>query len=302
MTDDVYIIDSNDSFNDIYDLLSNKSIIKTDPTIRLIGFDCEMISENTYTKSFYQYLKDNPQVRPYNNIIVCKILLHTDSLCVLIDLVKMTAVPNKLVDILKNESWIKTGVGISNDMLILSENYSLGQFNGHIEMKNIGVLCGIEEPNLLEMYKLLSHDISMTKFKTQLSDWSKDFTLEQIKYAKNDAYMSYIIGKKMFNIICPVLKNTFMHDIQSYDDIIVSKPIALKMSQTDQINYVGKLQEYAQKNEIGLPKYIELTKGPNSFDCRCIFNEERCIDKGKNKKEAKQNAAHLMCQIMNLTH
>lgn len=301
MTDDVYIIDSNDSFNDIYDLLSNKSIIKTDPTIRLIGFDCEMISENTYTKSFHQYLKNNPHIAPYNNIIVCKILLHTDSLCVLIDLTKMATVPDKLVNILKNESWIKTGVGISNDMLILSENYSLGQFNGHIEMKNIGVLCGIEEPNLLEMYKLLSHDISMTKFKTQLSDWSKDFTLEQIKYAKNDAYMSYIIGKKMFNVICPVLKNTFMHEIHSNDKII-SKPIALKMSQTDQINYVGKLQEYAQKNEISLPKYIEFIKEPHEFGCGCIFNEKKCIGDGKNKKDAKQNAAHLMCQIMNLTH
>ena len=198
--DNITIIESIDDFIKIYPKLEKASIYYQETTsIRLIGLDCEMISKNNVNDTYEKYLSEHLEVIPYNDIIICKIIIYTEGICIIIDLGKFDDIPKQLIEILKNDSWIKTGVGISNDLIILSHNYSLGMLVGCIEIKNIGIICGIPNPNLLELYKLLINDNHMSKSKNTSFDWSQELTLSQIKYARNDGYMSYMIGKKILN-------------------------------------------------------------------------------------------------------
>lgn len=321
--DNVKIVQLCESFDVLYDTLATQAIYsKENQLIRLIGFDCEMITDNQEcNKEIYEtYIKNHPEVKPYNNIIICKIIIYTNDFCVIVDLSETKAMPIKLIEILKNDSWIKTGVGIANDFIILSENYSLGILVGEIEIKNIALMCGINKPNLLEIYRSLTNDNTLNKTKSS-SDWSGDMTLSQIIYAKNDGYMSYIIGKKIFNMICPVIKNAFTQasnsvcdafsfsseDIdyslkneltqsrESIHDGPLTPPLDISI-ESSSVNYVGKLQEYAQHNNIELPIYKEIQTLNNTFTIQCNFINEQTIGIGKCKKDAKKEAARIMLE------
>lgn len=307
---EINIIESEEAFDQIYEALAEKAVIKSNPVIRLIGLDCEMINQHQYPKSFEKYLELHPRIIPHNQTIVCKLQIYTEGLCILIDLVKMAFIPDKLAELLKNESWLKTGVGISNDILLLSVNYNLGQCSSCLEMKNIASLCDIATPNLLDVYRTMTGDFSMNKDRVQLSDWSLEFTLEQIRYARNDAYMSYVIGKKMIGIMCPALKNTLVKIDESScimkctDDPVFSgkkQPLCIKMPTTDITNYVGRLQEYSQKNNKAMPIYEETTTSvKGTFVCGCEFEGKKVTGFGKNKKDAKQDAAKKMFDILHI--
>jgi dsRNA-specific ribonuclease len=66
-------------------------------------------------------------------------------------------------------------------------------------------------------------------------------------------------------------------------------------NKTDNINYIGKLQEHSQKNNIPLPKYEECGIESNGqFKCMCIYQDYTMYGVGKTKKEAKRHSAYLM--------
>ncbi len=327
--DNINIIESIDSFIKVYPKLEKASIYYQDAsTIRLIGLDCEMISKNNLIETYEKYLLEHSEITPYNDIVICKIIIYTEGLCIIIDLAKFNCLPKQLIEILKNDSWIKTGVGISNDFTILSHNYSLGMLVGSIELKNIGLLCGIQNPNLLELYKLLINDNQIAKSKNSSFDWSQELTLSQIKYARNDGYMSYIVGKKILQQLCPIIQNTIKQNIENnitqnitktknsrstssdddnlsdngnvsennnYDDILIEK-----MELNDNINYIGKLQEHSQKNNIPLPKYEEcgVLESSGQFKYNCFYQDHSISGVGKTKKEAKRQSAYLMYNLI----
>ena len=307
--DHINIVESADGFKDVYPKLEKASIYHQDTSIiRLIGFDCEMISKNNSIDIYDKYISEHLEIIPFNDIVVCKIIIYTDGLCIIVDLAKCNNVPIQLIEILKNDSWIKTGVGISNDFMILSHNYSLGMLVGCIEIKNIGILCGISNPNLLEIYKLLINDNHMTKSKTTSFNWSGELTLSQIKYARNDGYMSYMIGKKILQQLCPIMQNIIKQNIEynlsktsplnefhrsfSDDNIHLTE----KMDSSDNINYIGKLQEHSQKNNNNLPKYEDcgMNEITGQFKCMCFYQDHSLCGIGKTKKEAKKQSAQLM--------
>jgi len=308
--DDVNIITSSDEFEKIYYKLEESSFYESS-IIHLIGFDCEMITKNNHNEIFDNYLCEHPKIEPYNNIIICKIIIYTEKLCIIIDLTKMYDLPLLLIDILKNDSWIKTGVGISNDFIILSHNYELGILVGEIEIKNIGFLCNISNPNLLELYRLLTNDNLMLKIKNK-SNWSQELSLSQIKYAINDGYMSYMIGKKIFSILCPILKNIFRLNNNLYEksNLIHNNIISLSTNNlfndnlsietNDDNYYINKLQEHAQKNNLLLPKYNEFLVNNINEQYHCICSHEGNITYGigKTKKIAKKESAESMYYII----
>ena len=329
--DNINIIESIDSFIKVYPKLEKASIYHQDASIiRLIGLDCEMISKNNLIETYEKYLSEHSEITPCNDIVICKIIIYTERLCIIVDLAKFDCLPKQLIEILKNDSWIKTGVGISNDFTILSHNYSLGMLVGCIELKNIGILCGIQNPNLLELYKLLINDNQITKSKNSSFDWSQELTLSQIKYARNDGYMSYIVGKKILQQLCPIIQNTIKQNIENnitqnitktknslstssdddnlyssdngylsennnYDDLLIEK-----MESIDNINYIGKLQEHSQKNNIPLPKYEEcgVLESSSQFKFTCFYQDYCVSGFGKTKKEAKRQAAYLMYNLI----
>jgi hypothetical protein len=213
--DIINIIESIDDFVKVYPKLEKASIYHQNTfTIRLIGLDCEMISKNNLSDTYDKYVLEHPEIIPYNNIIICKIIIYTEGICIIVDLAKINCIPKQLIEILKNDSWIKTGVGISNDFIILSHNYSLGMLVGNIELKNVGLLSGISNPNLLELYKLLLNDNHIHKSKNTSFDWSQELTLSQIKYARNDGYMSYMIGKKLLQQLCSMIQIIIKQNIE----------------------------------------------------------------------------------------
>ena len=318
--DNVTIVESIENFEKVCPILDKISIYHQDPTIiRLIGFDCEMISKNNLNNIYDNYLKHHLEVIPYNDIIICKIIIYTEGLCIIIDLVKMNLLPPQLIDILKNDSWIKTGVGISNDFIILSHNYSLGMIVGCIELKNIGILCGIQTPNLLDFYKIITNDNKMSKSRDIPHDWTQELTLSQIKYACNDGYMSYIIGKKILQQLCPIITNIIKQNSEinifpvkkgkispninsneqnlSDNDLFenyLNNSILIEKIDSSNINYIGKLQEHSQKNNFPLPKYNEDISDQLTYIYICTYQGQTTKGIGNTKKEAKQNSANAM--------
>jgi len=358
-TTPVNIINSNYTFNKIYNELAIKSIYNDDNNniIRLIGLDCEMISSNQSTEIYENYIKTHQNIIPYNNIVICKLQLYCDTLCIIIDLPQMVNIPDKMIEILQNSSWIKTGVGIENDLLILSTNYSIGYICGQYEMKNIGLLLGFQNPNLHELYKILTGDDSINKNIYHDYDWTHELTVSQIKYAANDAYMSYVIGKKIFSQLCSSIKNKIKQQSNvnrlksnsvssnnsntsininnpEYSDIelisynenniynsennispeispelspeLSNSPFIININLNEQINYIGKLQEYCQKKNINNPEYIllpdnkNMSENENIFKITCKIMDNQTLGKGSNKKNAKKESAKKMCELLQL--
>ncbi len=59
--------------------------------------------------------------------------------------------------------------------------------------------------------------------------------------------------------------------------------IKLKLGIETEKNYVGLIQEYAQKNKFDLPVY-EIKEKDGQFRCKCTFLNHEVISDEKNKK------------------
>lgn len=301
-----YIIELVDDFNKYYTLLESSARFRSNPDIYVVGFDTESIGKKNYPQSFEkskQWILDNTTC----DVAVCKVQIATENICLLIDLCKLGPIlPNNLIKIMKSESWIKAGVGISQDLQYLSYNYKLGHCNGGFELKTIAQLADIKTPNLACIYSLLTNDYTV-KNKNHTGDWSFPLTDEQeIVYAAKDAYMSYKSFMSIAEYIVYKLKNDKISK-ESFEIKVINKNIDIVKSEisinspTSEINYVGLLQEYCQKNNKPIPIYEESNGSINAdFTIKCLYDSKQTIGIGRAKKLAKQIAAENMYKSISL--
>jgi len=296
----ITIIENIDQFNKIYNNLYDNSISgNTDNGIHIIGLDCEYITKNSYPES---YEKINWCSNINGSPIVCKLQMATQNICIIIDLCKFgNMLPDNLKNILKSESWLKFGAGITADMDHLSYQYNLGNCNGVI---NASILCryfGSLNPNLENLYNILSKTKEpFKKLEVKGRDWSQEMTLQHIKYAAEDACASYVIGIELMNHMknsLNIIFTKFEQGVTEQNNIQESNNIInIKVSNE---NYVGMLMDYVQKNKMKPPSFeythdINYSNNVNKFYCTCIleYNNKKStwISNGyTNKKDCKQN-------------
>jgi hypothetical protein len=310
MTDQytVYVVETLAQWSEVYKDFYEKSTTHKSPVIHLIGLDCEYINKSNQPESFAmsnKWIKCANCVNCVNGggggyIAVCKVQLACPSMSIIIDLCSLGPnLPDTLIDIFKNDAWIKCGVGTGQDLTHLSQNYGLGQCNGGFDVKNYVQMAGCQTPNLATTYSKLYNKQFEKDKRISMVDWSDPLTVEQIKYAANDAYVSYLIGTwivtRMVGLLNPVVRdcNNGEGEVKEPAE---DKPkmLVLKNSVSNEVNYVGLLQEWTQKNKLSMPTYLETTNDAShkqKFSCVCILNSFKRTGEGNSKKEAKQNAA-----------
>jgi dsRNA-specific ribonuclease len=159
--------------------------------------------------------------------------------------------------------------------------------NNNIKNENIDIANNINMGNQNEEYIIC--------------DWSKSLTIEQIEYASMDAIMSYKLGSilieglvgsfKKFKEIIPTQQKS------DQSDITLSQPLKMKLLSS---NYIGDLQEIAQKKKITLPEYVfsKSTETNYNFKVLCNFDLKTTCGFGMTKKDAKANAAKNMLDLL----
>lgn len=295
MNNRVLVIENTQQFREVFKSLYELSDNNTG--IHMVGLDCEYVTKNMHPDA---YENANWCIRKDPHKIAAKLQIAAENLCIIVDLCKIGyELPNDLILILESENWLKFGVGITGDMDTLAFQYNLNKCNGVFDM---GIICkylGCPTPNLEYLYN--SFSCSPDKFKKtddKYTDWSKDMTISQIKYASEDAYASYNIGKKM-------MKQTKVSFDALFEKYKCSTPenqspknyTSIELS-TVTNNYVGLLNEYSQKNKIPLPTF-EYIKQNDMFICKCDLtfpngNASMVSDPNTNKK----NAKHDVCKKM----
>ena len=313
----IIVIQTIKQFNDIYNEFKESAKInfsenKYANDIFLVGLDTEYISKDNNPKSFDNCLN---WIEKADKIAICKLQLATKQMSLVIDLCKFNKIlPENLIKIITTESWIKTGVGISNDLKYLSYNFNLAQCNGGIDIKTFAELKGCTNPNLLDIYTNISNGMYKDHVKKnkkinkqQIIDWSLDMTIEQVEYAGMDAYMSYIIGEYLitglikypqfdkFRIILD--KDDNDNNINTYNDkqLLVTTSLSCK-------NYIGLLQEYSQKTKLKLPIYQDENCDDINykFKISCNFKDLTTYGFGNNKKEAKTASAQEKVELIGM--
>lgn len=280
-----FYITTHQEFNDSFAKLEK---IITKPVV--IGFDVEKICKANQPESFK---KSHKWVLSTNSgIAACMIQIAYDDMCLLIDISKMTLpLPKKLLNIIVSDVWIKVGVGIEQDIKLLSENYKLGHCSGVIELKNFAQLAGCMNPNLGNIYRSLVGYTNKNNSKS-ICDWSKSLSASDLIYAAEDACMSLLVYKKIFNPIIESLNKEF--SVGKINISLENFSYNTNVKQNSN-NYISDLQEWCQSNKFELPIYNiseNLDKTFNAvikfqtFDGWKSFNA--C---GKSKKIAKHNVA-----------
>ena len=245
ITMNTYIINCVEDFNKHFKIFKESAKIGSKPNVFILGFDTESINTKLYNKNIDWVINVTN-----NNIATCTIQLASQTMCLIINLVKLKyPLPKQLIKLLTNDCYIKTGIGIENDLLNLSNNYNLGHLSGSIELKNIALLGKHKNPSLETLFSQMVVD-----YKKEIScirDWTQDLSYEQLNYAAKDAMMSL----QLFNAIMkPALDN--IANISTDDKNILKVNLVDKPQPsiiTD--NYIGKLNEIAQKKAIKMPNY-----------------------------------------------
>lgn len=295
---DVYIINDINEFHKYFPVLKSFARTGSKPDTFLIGFDVEFICEANQYESFIN--ADKWVLNKNSKQIACIIQIATNSVCMVINLVKIgKTLPNNLIKLIKNSCWIKGGIGVDNDLSVLSQNYNLGQCEGGIELKNIGLLAGLSSPNLEFMYNTLIGDTH--KKGSSICDWSKELNEEQLTYAAQDAIMSFHLTSIILEPSIKTIKNTMSE--KNLNSKLTINMINMENANnnlekdTHYVNYIGKLNEYAQKKSLSLPSYIELKRSLDNnypFKIECKFKDINTYGYGNSKKEAKHRSAELL--------
>jgi hypothetical protein len=302
-----YLVYSVEDFNKYYALLKSSASIGSVPERFFVGFDIEYISKCNSPESFKK-LK-----YPITDIAICCIQISSSDVCLVIHVPSLfeeniETLPNSLINIIKSDSWIKLGVGIDNDLRLLSESFNLKHCGGGIELSNLCILGGIKNPNLISSYNRF-FGTSLTKI-SHGDDWSQPLSPQNIEYAAKDAYYSYKLG---FELLQPSINNIIqvnskdeLHDpiIHVVNSQVLSSPT--QSSPIKFINYIGKLNEYIlKKKELSYIKYIEIgsDKSGFKFGCQCELTKDQTtlISTGfaNNKKDAKHDSAKNMLDKLN---
>ncbi len=287
---EVYVINNAEEFHGIYGRFKKSARVGSVPDTFLIGFDVEKISRANHSESFVNV--GNWICIVECDTACCLIQLATDSMVLICNLVKIGhPIPRKLLDIVSNGSWIKVGVGIDQDLANLSDNYNMRHCEGGIELRNIALMAKISKPNLENLYShMLGKHIQK---KTSICDWTQELTQDQLECAAKDAIMSYQLGKTILTPAIDAIKNS-VHDAMNFEFI---GDIEYKTTATDD-NWVGQLNEIAQKRCIDMPVYIS-SEHLNGFKYECSFDFDCTEGIGKSKKEAKRDAAQKMIELKN---
>lgn len=205
MSHKVVVVRSRDQFAQVYPELRESARIHREPDIFHVGLDVEYICRDNDAKSFSRCLE---WVKRAEKIAVCKLQVATATVCVVMDLCRFEAgaesgvnLPDTLVDLLRNEAWLKTGVGIGNDLAYLSHNFDLGQCSGGLDVRIVAQLRGCRSPNLVDLYASTSGTRPQVRDHSRGTDWSQDLTMDQVEYAGMDAIMSHRIGRYLVDAL-----------------------------------------------------------------------------------------------------
>ena len=313
----IHVVETHSQLNELFQTFKRQSrlnvpgsceepdgTIKVSPSIFFVGLDCEYISKSSFPELFTSMPK---WIKEVDDVAVCTIQLSNNDSCLILNMCKLgPEMPQCIRDILESNSWIKTGVGIDMDIKYISKNYKLDQCSGHIDLRTFGVLANINNPSLKELYEGLGFGVlSKNILDSKSTKWCDDLTMTQIKYAAEDAIASYKIGQMIFCNIGTFLKQKM--NLPSHKVILPEERNLITLSTTEE-NYVGLLQEYAQKNNYGFPIYDDwaVKDGPYNtkiHGCTCIFNtkdsEMKSHGNGSTKKEAKTMAAKSILDQIN---
>ena len=175
---------------------------------------------------------------------------------------------------------------LSNGLIsIFSEIFVCSEFN---QLKRIASgQLGISEYSI---FKISSSNITgeiLDKETGAHVDWSKDLTMDSIKYAASDAFASYHVG-------IPVVQS-----MVKYAPVKLTIPEQHIVIPVQNNNYIGMLQEYAQQRAMVLPTYTINSKGA-SFSCTCTFDDSTTSGDGSSKQTAKSSAAKNMLEFLDL--
>jgi len=294
-----YIINNNEEFAQYYHILKEDASLNTVPNRYVVGFDIEFVSKDNFPK-----FKDQP-----HNQILCFIQIATKNVCFVVNIFKFDHLHERLLNIIISDSWIKFGVGIENDLTIISNTFNLGHCSGGIELVNIALMANISSPNLERLYNMVNG--ACIKKANSICDWSlisddifgqSSFSnKDELIYAAKDAIISYKLGIEMFKPLIDVLeeKNKKLLDSTNiginfmnftYNEMITD-------IQDQELNYIGKLNEIAQKHNINIPEYSD-SKNNSIFVVECTFVDNKTIGKTTSKKAAKQLAAKKMYELV----
>lgn len=290
----VYLINSDEDFKNYYRKLFEDSKIGLQQAIHVIGFDIEYICKENLPESFLVFNKLN--MDDYNTG-VCLIQISSKNVCLVINLIQMgLQLPNKLIKLITKDNWIKAGVGVELDLFHLSKNYNLGHCAGGFDIKNFALIAEHPNPNL----ENLCNQFYDPKFKKMggIYDWTKPFTKDQINYAAKDSIISYNIFRKIFEPSIKFIKqclddnNINQLNIVNYDSNVEKKELKFEA------NFIGRLNELAQRDKLEIPIYKEIMESGNLFQIKCIFMNKETTGSGKNKKEAKYQSAKNMYNLI----
>jgi hypothetical protein len=295
------IIKSRQEFNDNYNELKESARVMSIPNVFLVGLDTEYITSGTYPEA---YKGAGAWVRNTTgtSIAICLIQLSTEEICLVINLVKLkNDIPESLLDILRNDSWIKVGVGVELDLKYLSSNYELGHCAGGIELRNIALLGHYKSPSLENLYSdMVGRHVRKT---SSICNWSGELKREQLEYAARDAMMSYQLFKVMLGPSIEWIKekegDKTVKDKLSVEIINLEENIGVSLVSEvieKKSNYIGELNEYAQQRRLALPLYEikEVSTCPSVFQTTCYFNGKKVETQDRSKQLSKKKAAEKM--------
>lgn len=268
----VEYISTSDQFESRFLRFSEECRIKDTPSIYHAGLDCEYISQNNFPESFER--SKNWTWKQTCKISTCILQLASPQTCLVINLCELgPKLPSKLIDILQSGNWLKTGTGINLDMVYLSDNFDFPHYSGCIDVSVMANLAGCETPNMCYLTKLFDVGTVSKNKEDSVKDWSQELTVKMLEYAGNDGFASYFLGER---IISNMVSNLSLAIQQKQTEL------QFKLGIENEKNYVGIIQEYAQKKKAELPVY-EITEKGGKFECKCVFmgNEEIVLEKNK---------------------
>lgn len=263
----ITVIDSYAQISEVEERFREGSVVSQVGMIYHVGIDCESIIKR-------------------DNVSICTIQIANHDECIIFIMTKIKRLHPFIKEILQSENWIKTGVGLNLDMVYMKQNYSLGDCFGIIDVKTIAMATGITKPSLKNIYENITGEI-LDKETGAHVDWSKDLTMDSIKYAASDAFASYHVG-------IPVVQS-----MVKYAPVKLTIPEQHIVIPVQNNNYIGMLQEYAQQRAMVLPTYTINSKGA-SFSCTCTFDDSTTSGDGSSKQTAKSSAAKNMLEFLDL--
>lgn len=298
---DTIVINNHDDFNNYFPLFKNSASVNSTPNIYFCGMDIEFINAKDCSNAHWV-------TNTSCGVIACVVQLATNDMCLVIHLAKMPPpIPKKLIHLFKSDAWTKVGVGLDNDIKILTRNYNLEYCSNVKDLREFALLAKIPNPSLENMYNILfNKNIKKGKGK---GDWHNELTNKDIDYAAKDAIMSYKIGWSLFSVV-----SEFLRDMSINDDIqikVIHNPYSLSHFNNSNINsntsnenndeinnnvidttdYISLLNDISQRHNFDRPVYEDQGIIENEFTYTTTFADLTANGAGKNKKDAKKDCA-----------